>query len=561
MFRNLRFRASRCATSHSRVSLRRSWRLACLATTAALFTTGIGSASSESSSSASQLSRHTGLAKVTAPSVVNLAFTADMGVPDPDIFYSVEGNVVMTSLYEGLVQYANNSSNIVPALATSWTISPNGLTYTFQLRRHVMFHDGNGPMTSADVEASFKRRAALGATSPPGYMVADIASYGTPSPLVFVVHLKTPLAPFMDELAAPYGPKIEDAAGLAAHAGKNLDQTYLSTHDLGTGPYTITQFVPGEHYTLTSFPKWWGGVPEVKEIHISIIPDIATQILELESGQLQMIMHGLSVQDEAIFENNSKFQIQRFPAQFELLMELNEHSGIFADKPLRLAVDEAINRQEIVSGIYGNDAIVGTQIFPNAEVAEDLGADNPTYDPKILAKLVNKLKDKNVNIEYTVDDARNERVADIIQTELEAAGLNATVHGIPLSVAYALSGEPSQRPDMLITATNPDDAAPDSWLHIYLHSVSPLYGSLNYLDCESPAADAAEVTGMVQTSTAKYDADDGQAGDAITAQGCYLNIADIRDVIVADAGYSNWYHQLPTLFTVKFGLLELSGGS
>jgi hypothetical protein len=62
---------------------------------------------------------------------------------------------------------------------------------------------------------------------------------------------------------------------------------------------------------------------------------------------------------------------------------------------------------------------------------------------------------------------------------------------------------------------------------------------------------------MSQTSTAKYDADDGQAGDDITAQGCYLNIADIRDVIVADAGYGSWYHQLPTLFTVKFGLLGL----
>ena len=186
---------------------RRSWRVACLATTAALFMTGISSASLQSSSSASQLSRHTAVAKVTAPSVVNLAFTADMGVPDPDIFYSVEGNVVITSVYEGLVQYANNSATIVPALATSWTISPNGLTYTFQLRPHVMFHDGAGPMTSTDVEASFRRRAALGATSPPGYMVADIASYGTPSPLVFVVHLKTPLAPFMDELAAPYGPR------------------------------------------------------------------------------------------------------------------------------------------------------------------------------------------------------------------------------------------------------------------------------------------------------------------------------------------------------------------
>jgi len=101
VFRNRQFRASRRGTSHSAVSPRRSWRVACLATTSALFMTGISSASLQSSSSASQLPRHTAVAKVTAPSVVNLAFTADMGVPDPDIFYSVEGNVVITSVYEG----------------------------------------------------------------------------------------------------------------------------------------------------------------------------------------------------------------------------------------------------------------------------------------------------------------------------------------------------------------------------------------------------------------------------------------------------------------------------
>ena len=142
-----------------------------------------------------------------------------MGVPDPDIFYEIEGNLVITNVYEGLVQYANNSTQIVPALATSWTISPDGMTYTFQLRPNVMFHDGSGPMTSKDVAASFMRRTALGSTSPPGYMLADVASYDTSNPQVLVIHLKRPVAPFMDYLAAPYGPKVEDAAGLAAHAG------------------------------------------------------------------------------------------------------------------------------------------------------------------------------------------------------------------------------------------------------------------------------------------------------------------------------------------------------
>jgi peptide/nickel transport system substrate-binding protein len=182
--RSRRFQVSLRGARHLGVRVRRSWGLAVLAASALLLIPVTSSAALRVTSSAVKASGHRAASHVSAPSVVNLAFTADMGVPDPDIFYSLEGNVVITSVYEGLVQYANNSSTIVPDLATSWTISPNGLTYTFHLRPHVMFHDGSGPMTSADVEASFKRRAALGATSPPGYMVADIASYGTPSPLV-----------------------------------------------------------------------------------------------------------------------------------------------------------------------------------------------------------------------------------------------------------------------------------------------------------------------------------------------------------------------------------------
>src|SRR4030088_2605745 len=102
---------------------------------------------------------------VTAPSTINLGFTADMQVPDPDVFYEIEGNAVVTSVYEGLVQYANGSSQIAPALATSWDVAPDGMTYTFHLRPNVPFHDGTGTLTSSDVKASFSRRTALAAVS------------------------------------------------------------------------------------------------------------------------------------------------------------------------------------------------------------------------------------------------------------------------------------------------------------------------------------------------------------------------------------------------------------
>ena len=74
-------------------------------------------------------------ARRTAGDVINLAFNADMQVPDPDIFYEIEGNSVMTSVYEGLVRYKPNSTEIEGALAArAGPSSPDGLTYTFKLR-------------------------------------------------------------------------------------------------------------------------------------------------------------------------------------------------------------------------------------------------------------------------------------------------------------------------------------------------------------------------------------------------------------------------------------------
>ncbi len=99
-----------------------------------------------------------GASSVSASKTLHLAFGADMQVPDPDIFYEIEGNAVVTSVYEGLVKYADNSTKIIPALATSSGASlPNGKTYTFHLRSRAKFHDGT-PVDSAAAEFSIERR-------------------------------------------------------------------------------------------------------------------------------------------------------------------------------------------------------------------------------------------------------------------------------------------------------------------------------------------------------------------------------------------------------------------
>jgi peptide/nickel transport system substrate-binding protein len=494
-------------------------------------------------------------AGVTAPAVIDLGFVADMQVPDPDVFYEIEGNSVVTSVYEGLVRYKPNSNQVEPALAQSYTASPDGMTYTFKLRSGVPFHDGSGTMTSADVKASFTRRTALGSVSAPGYMLADVTGYDTPDPLTFLIHLKNPVSPFLDYLAAPYGPKVSDAAGLTKNAGSDMAQTYLKTHDLGTGPFTMSDFVPGDHYTLTRFDTYWGGKAQVSQIHIAILPDISTQQLELKGGQLQMILHGLSKDDIASYEGNNKFQVQRFPALFKAWLMVNENKGIFKDQGLRTALQSAINKQQIVDQVYGKDAAVSTQYYPATELPAGMAADTPKYDTSLLAKAVQGLSNKKVDLAYSSDDARNQRVAEIIQTELQSAGLNATVRGIPIAQVFDLPNHANQAPDLLLSTVNPDAAHPDTWARIF----SNTKGTLNWLLCSVPAADSKMDVGLHATDTSAMQSAYGAAGDLLVKSGCFDTIADVKDVVVADAGYSGWVHQLPTVFTVRFGDLKLSG--
>ena len=484
-------------------------------------------------------------------SQVHLAYNADMQVPDPDIFYEIEGNSVTTSVYEGLVRYKPDSSDIEPALAESYTVSPDGLTYTFKLRSGVTFHDGT-TMDSAAVQASFERRTKVG--SAPAYMLDDVTSYETPDPLTFIIHLDQPVSPFLDYLAAPYGPKVDSPTLITAHeVNGDSAQEYLKTHDAGTGPFTITDFQLGTRYTLGRFDGYWGPKPQVSTITMDIIPDISTQRLKFESGELSMIIHGLSTEDIASLQGKG-FQVQRFPALFKSWIMVNENKGIFQDQALRLALASAIDKAKIVSDVYGDNASPSKQYYPAGELPDTMAVDNPTFDPSKLADLVKGLSDKKVDVGFSSDDPRNGRIAEIIQTELQGAGLDATVRGIPIAQVFDLPNHPDQAPDLLLSTVNPDAAHPDTWARIF----SSTGGALNWEQCSVPEADAAMDAGLHATDPTEIQTDYGKAGDALVASGCFISIADVKEVIVAEQGYSGFVHQLPTLFTIRFGDLKIS---
>jgi ABC-type transport system substrate-binding protein len=255
-----------------------------------------GSSGSTGSSSTSYPTSHT----------LQLSFLQDPGQPpDPDVYYAGQGLLLTRNMYEGLVKYQSGTSNriIVPSLATSWDISNGGLTYTFQLRSGVLFHDGT-PFDSSAIEPTFLRRAAV--NGGPAYMVAGVASVQTPSPSTAVINLNAPNTAFLDYLASSYGPMMESPAALAKYAGTDNDQTYLQTHDIGTGPYTLTQAKVGVSYQVQAFPQYWGTKPYYTTVNMPVIDNLSSQEIQFNSGQLAGILHDLTAPAVAQYRASSK---------------------------------------------------------------------------------------------------------------------------------------------------------------------------------------------------------------------------------------------------------------
>jgi peptide/nickel transport system substrate-binding protein len=482
-----------------------------------------------------------------ASHVLNLPFTADTQPPDPDVFYADQGLEITTSVYQGLVQYAPGTPKreIIPELATSWKISQDGLTYTFYLRRGVHFHDGT-TFTSAAVRASFARRLAV--DQAPAYMVSDVASVGTPNPYVAVVHLKKPNSAFMDYLASAYGPKMESPTALRLHAGTDHDQQWLKIHDAGTGPYEIASALPGQKYVLKAFGGYWGPKPYYRTINIFVIPDTSTQQLELESGQLTAILNDfLPTPAIESLRKDKAFSVYEVPTLQMPMVWVNPNYGPFRSRALRLALENAINRKLITEDVFPGRATVATQIYPQG--IEPLGTStfDPRYDPSALSRAVRGLRDKRVELAYQADDPNSETMANLLQAELAATGLQVSVVAVPQATIYSWPGSKSRSlPDLLVEVNWPDAYNPDTWARI----VMTPGGGLNYLNCDVPAGTALLNAGRGATSPAVSEKDYQRAGDVFAASGCWIPIANLEGTMVVPRWMSGVVYQTAVPHTV-----------
>lgn len=516
---------------------------------AALFTAGALVLTSTACSGGKSASSGAG----SSPDVIRTPIVAELAPLDPDVYYQSDGLLIMTSTYQGLIKYENGSPKLAPQLATSWQVSPDGLTYTFKLRDGVKFSDGT-PFDSAAAKASFQRRIDMAAG--PSYMLAEVADMQTPDPLTFVVTLKKPVAAFLDYLASPYGPMMSSPTAVTQHAaGNDHAAAWLGSHSAGTGPYELTSVVPSSKYTMTANKYYWGTPPQIKTVEIPIIADPAVQRLQLENGQLDMVLHGLTKSDYQALASGPNTEVVHEKALVKALMMVNPDSPVLGSPAARAALNEAFDRAAITKTVFGEQATPSTQFYPNGMLPDGAVSDTPPLDPAKLAAIGSK--GGSVVIGYQAGDNTVRALTNQVQIALQNAGFTATIRDVPSSQFFALGDQPAQRPDLLVTLFNPDAAHPDTWSRIYQYTNAPV----NLLRCSVPEADKLLDEGSEEPDPAKSQSIYVAAGKAYRDSNCWINFADVYDTFAARKGYSGWQHQPPWQWDTDFASLTYKAPS
>lgn len=481
-------------------------------------------------------------------STITTPLMSDPPPLDPDTFYQPEGLLIMTSAYQGLLRYAPDTTKIEGLLADRWTVSPDGLRYTFHLRDGVAFSDGT-PFDSAAARASFQRRIDVAAG--PSYMLADVAAMATPDPRTFEVTLKKPVAPFLDYLASPYGPLMTSPTAVAQHAtGGDRATGWLAAHTAGTGPYELTAAEPASRYTMTANTHYWGARPQFTTIELPVISATAVQRLQLDSGQLDMVLHGFAKGDYEAVARGANTEVLQKNALVKALVMVNPDSAVFGPRPAREALLAGLDQKALTATVFGEQGAPSTQFYPVGMMPDGAVPDEHAHDPSKLAALGRG--GGTVEIGYPTGDSSLQDLSNQIQVLLQQAGLTSTVRDFPLAQFFALGDNPDQRPDLMVASFNPDAAHPDTWSRIYQYTKAPV----NLLGCSVPAADKLLDEGSATPDPARSAALYVEAAKAYRDSLCWVNLADLHNTIATRKGYSEWSSQPAWMWDTDFSTLK-----
>lgn len=341
---------------------------------------------------------------------------------------------ISSQVFEGLVKYTPELV-LTGVLAKDWEFSPDCRELTFHLRHDVKWHDGE-PFTSADVLFTYQAVTDPNTPTPYGANYGPVQKVEAPGRYTVKVTYEKPYAPAVESWSMGIVPR---------HLLENQDigSSQLNRAPVGTGPYKLKEWATGQKVVLEANKDYFNGTPGVDKYIMRVIPDQATQFLELKFGGLDFM--GLTpVQyklesGKPVFKKY--FQKFRYPSFGFSYMGYNLKDPRFADVRVRRALTHAINKEEIIKGVLLGYGTPATGPFHPDSWAHNHKVKDLKYSPEKARKLLAEagwalgengllIKD-NKTFRFTVitNQGNDQRLkaAQIIRERLKSIGIEMDI--------------------------------------------------------------------------------------------------------------------------------------
>ena len=374
--------------------------------------------------------------KPVSAQTVTVALNADIRSTDPGVNRDDNTDGVVLSLVEGLVAYRENGS-VGPLLAERFDISPDGLVYTFRLRRGVTFQNG-AEMTAAEVLWSWRRytdpktgwRCLADVDGRTGVKVEAIEA---PDPYTVKMRLDRPSGLFLDTLARTDC----GMTGIVHPSSVKADGSW--DKPVGTGPFQLGEWIRGRSLTLTRFPGYasppgatrdgYTGLkaPRVETVKLVVVPDPATVKGALRSGAVDIAQ----IPETDVSEMQAAKDLVLTPARSAVKTTLlfQTRDPVMGDVKLRQAIASSLDYAQLVAAASGGLAEPNNSaIPPNSAYSDAVQTQGYSYDPARAKQLLRESGYKGETIRILVNKRPNMpsfEVAVIAQAMMQAVGIKA----------------------------------------------------------------------------------------------------------------------------------------
>ena len=395
---------------------------------------------------------------------------ANVPVLDPAVGDDEASDTALANIYDSLV-LPTAGGTLTPDLATSWTISSNGLVYTFNIMPNVSFHNGD-ILTAQDVVFSMDRMITMGQGL--SYLFSPyIANTTAPNNSTVVFNLKTPDGPFLSSLSFLY---VLDEKTVMAHIASgpygtygDYGSTWLLTHDAGSGPYEVIAANLEANVTLEEFSNYWNGTKANQPKYVNMIGSSQTSTVEalFDSKGIQATDMWQTYSTISTLAKEPGAAMIRIPMAEEMYLMINTHLAPTNSVFVREAMSYALNYSAIVGPggpFQGMSLATGpvSDVLPGADTSFHAEQQNLALAKQSIAKseYANNISKYPVTYLETTAVPAEAQLATLFATDMAQIGITVNIEAEPWGTMEADMGNISSAPNVasVETAATYDEA-------------------------------------------------------------------------------------------------------